>query len=59
LSGNRTSFYVCGLLWIALDDHLVVTDEYRHGPWALISAFPQQGQLLVSVRLLRFPGSVR
>jgi hypothetical protein len=29
---------------IALHDHLIVADEHRHGPWALASTFPQEGQ---------------
>src|SRR3712207_6195750 len=35
------------LICIALDDHLVVTDENRHGSWALAPTFPKksQGQL--------------
>ena len=32
------------LLCVALDDHLVVADENRHGPWTLVPTLPQQGQ---------------
>ena|SRR5215217_1607237 len=32
------------LIGVALDDHLVVANENRHGPWMLASAFPQQHQ---------------
>jgi hypothetical protein len=35
--------YVRRLLCVALDDHLVVADEYRHGPWALVPTLPQEG----------------
>jgi hypothetical protein len=28
---------------VALDDHLIVTDKYRHGPWAFVSTCPQEG----------------
>jgi hypothetical protein len=32
------------LFCITLDDHLVVTNEYWHGPWTLVPTIPQQGQ---------------
>jgi hypothetical protein len=37
---------LCGrrLLRVALDNHLVVTDEYRLGPWTLFPTLPQKCQ---------------
>jgi hypothetical protein len=34
--------YVCRLLCITLNHHLVVTHENRYGPWTLVPALPQQ-----------------
>jgi hypothetical protein len=35
--------YVCCLLGVALDDHLVVAHEDRHGLRTLVPTLPQQG----------------
>src|SRR5215217_2672198 len=40
----QPGLYVCRLLDVALDDHLVVAGYDRYGPWTLAPTLPQEGQ---------------
>src|SRR5215216_1219609 len=40
----QPSLCVCGLLCVALDNHLVVTDKDWHSTWALAPTLPQKRQ---------------
>jgi hypothetical protein len=42
--------YVCRLLYVALDEHLVVADENWHGPRTLAPTLPQEGVCFFDMR---------